>query len=42
MPLMNFYNIPATTRVSFGVYNTVEEIDIFIAALDKVKKIFAG
>jgi cysteine desulfurase/selenocysteine lyase len=42
MPLMDFYNIPATTRVSFGVYNTVEEIDIFIAALDKVKKIFAG
>lgn len=42
MPLMDFYNIPATTRVSFGLYNTVEEIDIFIAALNKVKKIFAS
>lgn len=41
MPLMNFYNIPATTRVSFGLYNTTEEIDIFVAALDKIKKIFA-
>ncbi len=40
MPLMDFYNIPATTRVSFGLYNIKEEIDIFIAAIDKVKKIF--
>lgn len=41
MPLMDFYNIPATTRVSFGIYNTEEEIDIFITAINKVKKIFA-
>jgi len=41
MPLMDFYNIPATTRVSFGVYNTEKEIDIFVAAINKVKKIFA-
>lgn len=40
MPLMNFYNIPATTRASFGVYNIEEEIDIFIAAINKVKKVF--
>ncbi|CAL7962868.1 L-cysteine desulfurase [Gammaproteobacteria bacterium] len=39
MPLMDFYNIPATTRVSFGVYNTEKEIDIFATAINKVKKI---
>ena len=32
-PLMNFYKIPATIRVSFGLYNTIEEIDYFIDAL---------
>ena len=26
-PLMKFYKIPATTRVSFGLYNTFDEID---------------
>jgi cysteine desulfurase / selenocysteine lyase len=41
MPLMDFYRIPATTRVSFGVYNTTTEIDIFLSALDKVKIFFA-
>ena len=32
-PLMNFYKIPGTIRASFAFYNTIEEIDIFIAAL---------
>ena len=32
-PLMQFYNIPATVRVSFGVYNTLQEIDYFYDAL---------
>jgi cysteine desulfurase/selenocysteine lyase len=32
-PLMQFYNIPATVRVSFGVYNTLKEIDYFYDAL---------
>ncbi|EKE00794.1 MAG: hypothetical protein ACD_21C00272G0005 [uncultured bacterium] len=41
MPLMDFYGVPATTRVSFGLYNTEEEIDIFVTAINKVKKIFA-
>jgi cysteine desulfurase/selenocysteine lyase len=34
-PIMNFYNIPGTVRASFSFYNTKEEIDIFIAALQK-------
>ena len=38
MPLMDFYGIPATTRVSFGLYNTKAEIDILAQALKKVKK----
>ena len=32
-PLMQFYNIPATIRASFGLYNTLDEIDSFIDAL---------
>lgn len=36
MPLMDFYNIPATVRASFGIYNTQDEIDIFVDRLEKV------
>lgn len=39
MPLMNFYGIPGTTRISFGVYNTKDEIDILAHSIEKVKKI---
>jgi cysteine desulfurase/selenocysteine lyase len=34
-PLMQYYNIPGTIRASFAVYNTKEEIDVFIEALKK-------
>ncbi len=34
-PLMQFYKVPGTIRASFAVYNTEEEIDIFISALRK-------
>jgi cysteine desulfurase / selenocysteine lyase len=34
-PLMQFYNIPGTVRISFGIYNTPEEIDRFTEALKK-------
>ena len=34
-PLMDFYNIPGTIRVSFSVYNTKQEIDLFLIALKK-------
>lgn len=34
-PLMDFYKVPGTTRASFAFYNTKEEIDIFIAAVEK-------
>ena len=34
-PLMDFYKIPGTIRVSFSVYNTKQEIDEFLIALKK-------
>ncbi len=37
-PLMKRFGIPGTVRASFAVYNTVEEIDIFITALHKAIK----
>ena len=35
-PLMERLGVPATCRVSFGVYNTLEEIDVLIKALREV------
>lgn len=34
-PLMDFYQIPGTVRASFAFYNTREEIDTFITAVEK-------
>ena len=41
MPLMDFYNVPATTRISLGVYNTIEEIDYCIKILKKAEQVFS-
>lgn len=41
MPLMESLKLPATCRISFYIYNTIEEIDVFIGALKKVKKVLA-
>lgn len=41
MPLMDYYEIAATSRVSLSFYNTKEEIDRLIEALEIVKKVFA-
>ena len=35
-PVMSFYNIPGTVRLSFGLYNDKEEIDLFMHALEHV------
>jgi cysteine desulfurase/selenocysteine lyase len=40
MPLHDKYNLPATTRASFYLYNTLEEVDKLILSLHKVKKVF--
>lgn len=37
-PLMDCFNIPGTTRASFAVYNTKEEIDVLIKGLHKAIK----
>ena len=34
-PIMDYFKIPGTIRISFSFYNTKEEIDIFIKALNK-------
>ncbi|WP_028387996.1 cysteine desulfurase [Legionella fairfieldensis] len=41
MPLMNFFEVAATTRISLSFYNTKEEIDRCVEALHKVKEVFA-
>ncbi|KGI77743.1 cysteine desulfurase [Oleiagrimonas soli] len=40
-PLMDFYGVPATARASMAFYNTREEIDRFVEALTKVRKLLA-
>ncbi len=40
-PLMQFYGVAATLRVSLAFYNTHEEIDAFVAALGRVRKLLA-
>ncbi|WP_396156172.1 aminotransferase class V-fold PLP-dependent enzyme [Flavobacterium sp.] len=36
-PIMDFYKIPGTIRASFAFYNTKEEIDLMIEALQKAQ-----
>jgi cysteine desulfurase / selenocysteine lyase len=38
--LMQRLGVPATTRASFAVYNTREEVDRLIAALLDVRRVF--
>ena len=39
-PLMDRMGVPATTRASFGMYNTRDEVDTLVAALDSVRELF--
>jgi cysteine desulfurase/selenocysteine lyase len=39
-PLMRTLGVPATARASFGVYNTLEDIDRLVEALRKAKSVF--
>ncbi|HEX8411197.1 MAG TPA: cysteine desulfurase [Thermoanaerobaculia bacterium] len=39
-PLMMRFNVPATGRASFGLYNTREEADALVDALHKVIEVF--
>jgi len=37
---MDFFEIPATARASFAMYNTKAEIDFFMQAVTELIKIF--
>lgn len=39
MPVMEFFNIPATARASLAFYNTFEEIDRLVAALEHARSV---
>ncbi|GAB6196633.1 cysteine desulfurase [Lysobacter xanthus] len=40
-PLMAFFGVAATCRASFAFYNTHEEVEAFVAALQKVRRLLA-
>ena len=40
-PLMRHFGVPATARASLSFYNTRDEVDAFIVALDKVRRLLA-
>ncbi|MDQ6974575.1 MAG: aminotransferase class V-fold PLP-dependent enzyme, partial [Mariprofundaceae bacterium] len=41
MPVMQFYQVPATARASFSIYNTEAEVDALFVALAKARGMFA-
>ncbi|MFN5518824.1 MAG: aminotransferase class V-fold PLP-dependent enzyme, partial [Ignavibacteria bacterium] len=40
-PLMQFYKVPSTTRISFAMYSTVDEIDACIRELKEIYSLFS-
>lgn len=40
MPLMERFKVPATVRISFGLYNNVADIDALLSGLETVKRMF--
>jgi len=42
MPVMKKFGVPATTRASFGLYNTIQEVDALVAGLHKVREIMGA
>ena len=40
-PIMDYYNVPATARASFAIYNTKEDVDELVKAIEKCIKVFA-
>lgn len=41
MPVMDFFKVPATARASLSFYNTLEEIDRLVAALEHARALLA-
>lgn len=40
-PIMDFFEIPGTVRASFAFYNTKQEIDLLVAAVQKAKNMLS-
>jgi cysteine desulfurase/selenocysteine lyase len=40
MPVMDFFDVPATARASFGCYTDDEDIDQLVAALARAREVF--
>ncbi len=40
MPVMDFFQVPATARASFAMYNTKQEIDVLMATIEEIIKVF--
>jgi cysteine desulfurase/selenocysteine lyase len=40
-PVMQRFNVPATARASFAFYNTKDEVDTFVAAIEKTIEVFS-
>ena len=40
MPVMERFGVPATARASLGLYNTREEVDALVGAIEEVKRMF--
>ena len=41
-PVMDFYGVPATARASFAFYNTTDDVDRLVDALQKVREMFGN
>ena len=41
MPVMDFFNVPATARASFSFYNTFAEVDQLVAALGEARRMLS-
>lgn len=41
MPVMQHFKLPGTARASFGLYNTRDDVDVFITALEKARQMLA-
>lgn len=41
MPLMQRFNVPACVRVSFGIYNSKEDVDALVTGIKAVQEMFS-
>ena len=39
-PIMERFGVPATTRASFSLYNTPEEVEVLVRAIHSVRELF--